>query len=348
MLLGGCIRFGPTNLVDDQLGYSRALSDSEKQQTLLNVVRLRYADMPTFLDTTQVISGYQLQRSVTGGFEAFPSAAISSYLTGTASAQLQQSPTFTFQPVTGEHFAQSFLRPLSPVDLLPLVQGGLPVDVLFRLAVQSVGALNNSAGLEQGRGEGSPNFFLLLHDLRQLQIAGLLGLRIARAGSGPDGKAAVGPERIYLTLAPSSEPDLARLLGETRRLLGMQQGVTEDEVVYGRVPHQAGQIALLTRPMLGVLAQLAFQIDVPAEDVKSGKTVATVGEPTVERRPVVIIHAGASVPNNAFTSARYDNRWFWLDGRDFDSKLAFTVVNVLLALAKTSSPPGTVITIPAG
>ena len=62
--LGGCLSFGSTRLYEDQLGYSRALGDAEKSDTLLNVVRLRYADSPIFLQATQVISGYQLQRNV--------------------------------------------------------------------------------------------------------------------------------------------------------------------------------------------------------------------------------------------------------------------------------------------
>ena len=207
--LGGCFRLGPDRLDHDQLGYSRALSGAEKRQTLLNVMRLRYGDAPAFLDATQVISGYQLQRSVTGGFEVFPNAPLSTYLTGTGAAQLQESPTFTFQPVTGDRFAQGFLRPLSPVDLLPLAQGGLPIDVLFRLAVQSVGPLQNSTGLEQAGGVGSPAFFLLLHDLRRMQTAGLISIRLEQTKIvGPDGKTVNGPERVYLDLAPTSDPAL--------------------------------------------------------------------------------------------------------------------------------------------
>ena len=177
MSLGGCFSFGNTRLYEDQLGYSRALDDAEKSDTLLNVVRLRYADTPMVLQATQVISGYQLQRNVTGGFEAFPAANPSTFLSGSASAQLQQSPTFTFQPLSGAQFAQSFIRPLSPTDLLPLTMTGLPIDVLFRLGVQSVNGLSNAVALTQAGAAGSPEFFLLLHDLRRLQIAGLLGVR---------------------------------------------------------------------------------------------------------------------------------------------------------------------------
>ncbi len=347
--LCGCLRLGPTQLSEDTLGYSRSLSDAEKRQTLLNVVRLRYADLPTFLDATQVIAGHQLQRSVTGGFEVFPNAPISTYLSGTGSAQLQDSPTFTLQPVTGEHFAESFLRPLSPTDLLPLMQGGLPVDVLFRLAVQSAGALHNSVGLEQNGGEGSPQFFTLIRDLRRLQIAGLIGIKFEQGKkAGPDGKPVAGPEHIYFTIAPATGPDLAGVENEVCLLLNIPPHTAEIEVVYGRTATSARQLPILTRSMLGVLAQLAFQAEVPAEDVERHRTVASVPQVAAESRPVVIIHSARTKPADAFTAVEYHGAWFWLDDGDFDSKVAFSIVNVLLSLAKTSSAPGTVITIPAG
>src|SRR6516165_9812241 len=134
--LCGCSGLGTTRFYQDQLGYSRAVGDAEKSNTLLNAVRLRYGDTPVILQPTQVISGYQLQRNVSGGFEVFPATNPSTFLNGSAAAQLQQSPTFTFQPLSGAQFAQSFIRPLAPADLLSLAMSGMPVDVLFRLGVQ--------------------------------------------------------------------------------------------------------------------------------------------------------------------------------------------------------------------
>jgi hypothetical protein len=348
VLLGGCFRLGPTVLNEDQLGFSRALSESEKRQMLLNLVRLRYADMPIFLDATQVISGYQLQQNITGGVEVFPHAPTSTFLSGNGSAQLQQSPTFTFQPIAGDRFAQSFLRPLSPVDLLALAEGGLPVDVLFRLAVQSVGSLENNTAFQQTGGAGSPDFFVLLHDLRRLQIANLLGIKLERQPKAElEGKPAT-PEHVFVTLAVTKKPALAAIESETRHLLGIAPLVPEVEVIYGRSAGSNKQIALLTRSTLGILVSVAFQIEVPLHDVRLGRTLPTVGFTAMERRPVMVIHSGQVPPDNPFTAIQLDNQWFWLDRNDFDSKLAFTMVNILLGLTKTGNAPGVIITIPAG
>ncbi|MDB5361261.1 MAG: hypothetical protein JWO51_2558 [Rhodospirillales bacterium] len=346
-LLGGCLGLSPSRLDNDQLGYSQALGDADKRQTLLNVVRLRYGDSPTFLQATQVISAYQLQQNATGGFELLPAASAGTFLTGGATAQLQQSPTFTFQPLTGEQFAQSFIHPLPPADLLSLAIGGLPIDVLFRLGVQSINGLNNASALSDVNASGSAEFFLLLYDLRRLQIAGLLSITLQHEPVPAKGdQQHADPGRVYLSLAPATDPGQAAIAAEVRHLIGVPATASQIEVIYGRFAAK-GQVAIFTRSMLGALEQLAIQTDVPGSDVTGGRTQSTVGNIGVEHRPVVVIQSGAAAPPDAFTAVPYHQTWFWIANDDFDSKLAYTVLQLLLALSRAPSAPGTIVTIPA-
>lgn len=363
MGLGGCLSFGPKQMQHDQLAYSRALGETQKREMLLNIVRLRYADPPTFLDTTQVIAGYSYTRSMSGGYYGYPAAAISNYFFGQGSLSMAENPTVTYQPLTGQQYAENIIRPISPTLIMPLSLGGMPIDTLLRLTAQSIDGLSNVRGLGTGPfGGGSVRFYLLLHDLKQLQAAGVMTVRITtdeaptnddssrkkKSASGSGNAASNGTEHAYLVLTATSDSNLQAIQAEVRRLLHLDPTAQEAEIVYGPYPKRPGQVAILTRSMLAMLTQLSYEMQVPEKDVRLGRTPPTIGQVGIEGRPEVIIHSAEKAPDTSYASVQYKGRSYWIDDNDFRSKEAFTMVQVLSALAATSHGTGAVVTIPAG
>ena len=53
--LVGCAGIGPKTIPRDRFDYSAAIAKSWQNQMLLNMVKIRYAETPVFVDVTSVI-----------------------------------------------------------------------------------------------------------------------------------------------------------------------------------------------------------------------------------------------------------------------------------------------------
>jgi hypothetical protein len=95
--LAGCTGFGPATMRYQQADYAAALADAGKRQTLLNIVRLRYGDVPAFVTVNQILAGYSLQGSFSVGTCSAGAACICPTMPRSASAA--RSPTTRPSPM---------------------------------------------------------------------------------------------------------------------------------------------------------------------------------------------------------------------------------------------------------
>ena len=102
LLLAGCGSCGAGTIARDRFDYSSAISQSWKDQMLLNLVKLRYADAPVFLEVVSVINQYSLEGTVSlnsptwgpGGSNLAPALG--------ASGRDFERPTISYLPMTGD------------------------------------------------------------------------------------------------------------------------------------------------------------------------------------------------------------------------------------------------------
>ena len=112
LLFTGCTHIGPKTVPRDRFDYNAAISDSWKEQTLINIVKLRYADMPLFVEVASVVSGYTLEGSVAlGGNVSTTGNVKGDLLSLGTSGKYTDRPTITYVPITGQKFNASFMTP---------------------------------------------------------------------------------------------------------------------------------------------------------------------------------------------------------------------------------------------
>ena len=133
LLAAACTSIGPGTVPHDRIDYASAIGNSWKEQTLLNIVKLRYADMPIFLEVAQVIAGYQLQSTIGGSFTAgnFNAAVVGPFTASgnaTAAGTYTDRPTVVYQPLTGVDFLRRLMTPIPPSSVLFVLQAGYSAE----------------------------------------------------------------------------------------------------------------------------------------------------------------------------------------------------------------------------
>jgi len=324
----GCTSLGANRLKADQVDYARALGEAKKREILAAIVGIRFADSPAFLSVSQIIAAYTFD--ATAGSTLSAGDATQNFAAANASVSYSNHPTFTFTPTTGPAFAAAYIRPLAPALVLPLAESAIPIDLLLRITVQSIGGLQNANALGGPNANGSVGFFELIQALRRLQLAGQLNVESHDEDKGGG---------VYFTLGATTSGESGQTsadLALVRRLLKLSPKTKTYEVVYGQSAQRGERIPMVTRSVLGILTDLGAQITVPDELVASGSTKTTIGLIGVETRPTIVVNVGKKAPEDAYIDIRYGPSHYWIDRGDFDSKYAFTVVQMLMALAETN------------
>ena len=342
-MLMGCAHLGPKTVAVDRFDYSAAIADSWKQQTLLNIVKLRYMDLPVFVDVASIVSGYSLQTGVTiNGVLSSERAVQGNYGAIGGQAIYTDRPTITYVPMTGEKFLRGLITPIDPKNIFFMLQSGYAADFLLGLTVESLNGVRNRSTAGGTVREADPEFLRALELMREVQAAGAVGMRVEE-------DKAKGSTAVLFFRRDDMPAEIIEKTAEVRRLLKLSAESQKFSLTYSPMPGTENELAVSSRSMLQIMGAFASYLNVPEAHVKSHRVVPGFERSVTEtRQSGVRIHSGKIKPLDAFAAVQYRDHWFWIDDNDWQTKRALTAVMFFFTLADIGpSEKLPLITIPA-
>jgi hypothetical protein len=338
----GC-SVGPDTIPRDRFSYGDAISTSWKSQTLLNIVKIRYHDPPTFLGIRQVVNQYSLQTRGTVSGDILNQGYLGQIFRFNTYADYYDRPTITYTPRQGDKFTRDILMPVPPHGVLALTQSGWSSSVMFRLTVESINGVSQTLRNEDGHPRENPAFEDLLEDLDYLQTNQLLITRLIKKGRDSS---------LRIIFKDGHSVDANQALARVYEQLGLDPSAEEFGVVFGAENRSATEIAIQTRSILGMMTGLSDYVYVPDKHLASGWT--TPGWQNGDNADSDVwpfrVRSGPNEPMRAFAKVRYEGNWFWIDKHDLASKQMLAALMLVATIAEspgsTTAPP--FLTLPAG
>jgi hypothetical protein len=343
LFAAGCTHMGPGTVAVDRFDYSSAIADSWKQQTLLNIVKLRYMDLPVFVDVASIVAGYSMQTGVSvNGTSSSDRAIQGNFIAGSAQAVYTDRPTITYVPMTGEKFLRGLITPIDPKNIFFMLQSGYAADFILGLTVESINGVRNRSTAGGVAREADPDFIRALGLMREVQAAGGVGMRVEE--DKVKGSTAV------IIFRPDDLPaDVVEKAAEIRWLLKLPATQQKFTLTYSPMRGAEGELAVNSRSMLQIMGAFASYLDVPEAHLRDKSALPAFEDvPPENRAQKVRIHSGGDKPKAAFAAVQYRGHWYWVDDGDWQTKRALTAVMFFFTLAETGgSEKLPLITIPA-
>ena len=329
LALAGCTHFGPQTVRQDRIDYSSAVGESWKQQTLLNIVKLRYLDLPVFLDVGQIVAGYSVETSGNIGGQISSANAIqgNSLLLG-AQGRFTDRPTITYMPLTGDKFVRGLMEPIPPQAIFSMIQSGYAADLVFAMSVEAINGLRNLGQSIGGVRPPDAEFTRVVTLLRSLQLTGAVGLRVERATNAL-------PATVFFFRSENLEPEIQQQITEVKALLRLDPEAKHFRLVYSPVRGEPGELAVNTRSVLQILLTLAAFVEVPDRQVREQRVWTGMPGPA-DQWPISVKYSKTK-PADAYAIVAYRDGWYWIEDTDLRSKRAFGFIMFLFTLADSGT-----------
>ncbi len=355
LVLGACSSVGHRKVPVDRFNYNAAIVQSRNEQMLLNLVRLRYIEIPDFLAISSVITSYTYEGNVGASTTQAQGGPLSDTVTGSANLSYSERPTITYLPLKGQEFSLRLFKSLPVEAIFALGHAGWPVDILMAIALQRINDVESmSFGQVPSPGalDREKQFRVEEEKLRQFQR--VLDLFVNLLGNEVIEMQQAKGEQSTLQILQFKEnypAEFQTLVNELKRELQLDPDINIFRVTNRVTVRGKDEITIKARSLMAIMSYLSRGIEVPQSDRDAGLVVvlpADVREKILTQIPLRI-HTQNTRPDDPFVAVRYRSRWFYINHSDLESKRTFATIQVLFQLAAPSGGTAApVLTLPAG
>jgi hypothetical protein len=340
-LLAGCTVLGPKAITSGRQAYSEAIVQTNSQQLLSAVIRMRYAEHSSMLAVASVTANVRVvaESGLQLGFGDDDSYA-GNLIPFSGGFVYEENPTISYVPVKGEEYIHSLMAPVSITALAQLTGSVADSDYIFDALISNVNGIYNPAFDFPGA-EPDPRF-----DRFVAIVIDLIRSNRLHWLEDPG-----GPNEFNLVI-DQFRTDHAADVEELMAILGLPLPADTSEkltipVFLALDGRDDGSIGVVTRSAFKLMEILAGAIEVPDEDQRRGVALPYPPPAPVGRN--LKIHYSDGRPDAASVAVPYRNGWFYIDETDLDTKRYFRLLSVMFSVAVSKSSAvqsGPVLTVP--
>ena len=317
-LLGACNALGPRAVEGTRVAYNEVLARTQAEQLLLNVVRLRYVDVPLFLEVSSVNTQFEFRSSADAGISGDLHDSLSEHGVDVGVGfSVVEKPTVSYVPLQGDAFVKQMMAPVDLDTVVLLTRAGWSAYRVLRVCAQSLSGLPNAPSAAGPAPDFEPDYVefdravTLLRAHQRERVGG-----VDRDDAG-----------AYVLRVDADAADTAEL----RALLGLPAGAVFPLRAGGR--REPGVVSVETRSLLGAMFYLSQGVDLPAPHAAEGRAVTTPGAGwNAYMAGLFHVRSTAARPADAVVAVRYRGWWYSIDDSDISSKATFAMLSYLFAV----------------
>lgn len=311
-LFVGCRSLGPDSIRSNRGAYIEALSQTDKEEMLANIVRAKYNDPPIFLKIKTISAAPSLEM----GAETQGNLKVGSDY-GLIKPRLiyREAPSILYTPLIGSDYSTQLLMPMGLMNLFLMLNNGFDVEVIADLMIININGKTNSRGASDSLRMEFKNTINALGTLYRQKLINFATTK--DMVQNPDPAIIIDVRKEAYNTAEFNYLVNELDLKPNTTFIEMKLGFNKRENV----------MAVNTRSFLALINYLSNYVDVPDEHsnrVWRGNFDASRGN--------LHIYCCKQLPQDANTAVYLYNHWYYIKSDDISSQNILYLIQVLFDL----------------